>query len=326
MRAQSVFQWSKGERMGLCWIMFFLLSWYSWKWGLRPLLYPKQQVSLSPEQWSNVEQWIATREAHTNLTEQDQTKLQTPENYQKLPRRPQQFFRFNPNQISLAEWEALGLSTKQAQALLNYRKAGGVFRKWEDLQKMYTIPKDLLALWRPYVDLPEVLPAAGNSHESKSYSFSDGQDRQHSGKQEDKTIPLLVSLNKADSLDLLAIPGIGPVFASRILRYRSRLGGFAEAEQLLQVYGMDSLRWQRMLPYINIDTLAIKKIPINSVDVVTLGRHPLIGFKKAEQLIRYRSVHGPFHSLSDLYSLETWEPTFIRIIAPYLQFESWSKD
>ena len=37
--------------------------------------------------------------------------------------------------------------------------------------------------------------------------------------------PRLLDLNRADSADLLPLPGIGPVFASRIIRYRDLLGG-----------------------------------------------------------------------------------------------------
>src|SRR5665647_1059817 len=47
-----------------------------------------------------------------------------------------------------------------------------------------------------------------------------------------------LDLNSADSLHLLEIPGIGPVFASRIIRYRTLLGGYYAVDQLREVYGM----------------------------------------------------------------------------------------
>lgn len=49
--------------------------------------------------------------------------------------------------------------------------------------------------------------------------------------------PLVVNLNDADTTTLMLIHGIGPTFASRIVRYRDRLGGFTHKEQLLEVYG-----------------------------------------------------------------------------------------
>ena len=42
----------------------------------------------------------------------------------------------------------------------------------------------------------------------------------------------VVELNSADSTTLRRVPGIGPVFASRIVRFRSLLGGFYTVSQL----------------------------------------------------------------------------------------------
>jgi DNA uptake protein ComE-like DNA-binding protein len=47
-----------------------------------------------------------------------------------------------------------------------------------------------------------------------------------------------LDLNQADSLDLESLPGIGPVLARRILRYRKAKGCFKYPEELLQVYGI----------------------------------------------------------------------------------------
>ena len=48
---------------------------------------------------------------------------------------------------------------------------------------------------------------------------------------ERKPIPIL-DINEADSLLLVELPQIGEVMASRIQRYRERLGGFVSFEQL----------------------------------------------------------------------------------------------
>lgn len=41
-----------------------------------------------------------------------------------------------------------------------------------------------------------------------------------------------VELNQADSLTLQKVPGIGPVFSRRIIKYRDLLGGFYAVHQL----------------------------------------------------------------------------------------------
>lgn len=47
-----------------------------------------------------------------------------------------------------------------------------------------------------------------------------------------------ISLNGASATELEALPGVGPVLASRIVEHRERAGGFAAVEDLLQVDGI----------------------------------------------------------------------------------------
>ena len=64
--------------------------------------------------------------------------------------------------------------------------------------------------------------------------------------------PIPINLNRADSVALLDIPGVGPYYASKILRYRERLGAFAVKEQLMEIRGIDSEKFERMAPEIEI--------------------------------------------------------------------------
>ena len=47
-----------------------------------------------------------------------------------------------------------------------------------------------------------------------------------------------VDINRADSVSLLDLPGIGPSLAGRILAYRRRYGPFRRAEELVNVRGI----------------------------------------------------------------------------------------
>jgi len=40
-----------------------------------------------------------------------------------------------------------------------------------------------------------------------------------------------IPINSADSVQLLPLPGIGPVYAGRIIRYRELLGGYVQTDQ-----------------------------------------------------------------------------------------------
>jgi competence protein ComEA len=74
-----------------------------------------------------------------------------------------------------------------------------------------------------------------------------------------------ISLNSTDTAEWKKIPGIGSVYASRIVKYRKRLGGFARKEQLLEVYGVDSELYARIAPYIQAGGNC-RKVTVNQLE------------------------------------------------------------
>lgn len=218
---------------------------------------------------------------------------------------------FDPNALDLEDWKRLGLSERQAQGILNYRAKGGRFRRKEDLQKMYSISEADYVRLEPYIRIKEPSPAA-----SEGVKGSPIQQRYAAQARQ----AMRIEINSADSIDLLDLPGIGLVFASRIVRYRERLGGFYDLHQLLDVYGMDSVRFMRIAPLLDLDSALVRKIPINQADYERLRSHPLISNKQAALIIRYREHHGAFTSLEDLGQIKPFDEEILCNIAPYLEF------
>ena len=131
----------------------------------------------------------------------------------------------------------------------------------------------------------------------------------------------IVNLNLCDSLQLLNLPGIGPTFANRILKYRKKLGGFYSASQLLEVYGFDQARLTGMTPYIIIGEGDIQKLKINSATFKELLAHPYLNYEQVKVLVNYRDKVGPFKNLSGLGQLEHFSPKDVERLAPYLSVE-----
>lgn len=106
-----------------------------------------------------------------------------------------------------------------------------------------------------------------------------------------KDIPIL-ELNTTDSLALVDLPQIGAVMASRIQRYRDRLGGYVSYDQLYEIKGMDSARYTTIRPYLLLDTTDIRKLEVNRDEFKTLLRHPYLDYDQVKAIVNYRERKG----------------------------------
>lgn len=211
-------------------------------------------------------------------------------------------FTFDPNHTSLSDWQLLGLSAKQAAVMIRYTAKGGKFRKKEDLQKMYTISPETYQRLSPYV----VIDTSAFVHK-----YLPPVPR--------KTV--IVQVNTADTLELDKIKGIGPAFARRIVRYRDRLGGFYKKEQLLEVFGLDSIKFQEIRDQVNIDGTVLKQIYINKAEYADFKNHPYLNPKEVNAIVQFRKQHGNYANIADLKKVAILSAITIEKIAPYISFD-----
>lgn len=99
-----------------------------------------------------------------------------------------------------------------------------------------------------------------------------------------------LELNTADSSVLIAIRGIGPYYASRILRYRERLGGFYAVRQLKEI----------KMTYFNVDSAAhlftvnpqlIRKKDLNSMSFKEVLRHPYLDYEEVKLIFNAKNKY-----------------------------------
>ncbi|RZL51908.1 MAG: hypothetical protein EOO93_22935 [Pedobacter sp.] len=217
-------------------------------------------------------------------------------------------FNFDPNSLNAEGWQSLGLSRKQAQSIVNYTNKGGKFYKAEDLQKMYTISPEMYKKLIPYVRIENQTsnyPKREFTYEKKEYV---------------KKPLVIVDINTADSAQLDEIKGIGGTFANRILKYRERLGGFYKKEQLMEVYGLDSTRYEEIKNQITISTVSLKVVNLNTAQFNDLKGNPYLSYKQINAIIQYRKQHGNYSSLSDLKKIAILNQQVIDKITPYISF------
>lgn len=131
-----------------------------------------------------------------------------------------------------------------------------------------------------------------------------------------------LAFSEADSVTLQIVPGIGAATASRIIKYRERLGGFHSKNQLTEVFALKPEVIAGIWEYFDFDPGITKKININTVELEVLSKHPYISFQEAKVLIAFRKHHGPFSSPQDLLKIKIFKEEWVMKLAPYLQFDS----
>ncbi len=131
-----------------------------------------------------------------------------------------------------------------------------------------------------------------------------------------------IELNSADSASLLPLPGIGPVFAGRIIRYRNLLGGYVNASQMEEVYGLRREIIDLISEDIWIDTLAIRKIDLDNASFRDLLRHPYLEIDDVKALVRYRDFVGHIRSVEELREQQLLSDSTLVRISSYLGFNN----
>lgn len=265
----------------------------------------------SDKEWTNA---IKTLSVTTSLDSNSKTDFENPTNYQYESSSENnvisnaELFYFNPNTLSPAGWKRLGLKERTIKTIENYLRKGGHFKKPEDLQRIYGLPKNKYEQLVPFIRIPEmqdhkqVATNAPKSFEKHNYN-------------------LIIDANTSDTSAFINLPGIGSKLATRIVNFREKLGGFYSVEQVGETYGVPDSTFQKIKPHLQILNPEIKKININTASKDELKIHPYIKWNLANAIVEYRTQHGDFKSLSDLKKISTITDEVFEKITNYLWVE-----
>lgn len=227
----------------------------------------------------------------------------------------------DPNFPVASDLIKIGLPEGVVANWMKYLQKGGRFRKKEEVGKLYGMTADLYQQVERYlmlkekVEQPKAYKEPFSPKKSKQGEAAGKESEYAAGKSERQKIRSL-EINQADSAQLEALPGIGPVLASRIMKYRRLLGGFYEVAQLKEIYGMSEELWAKSAPMLTAETSGIKKLELNFLSLSELGRHPYIGFRTARKIIGRRDTGGKFTGTEELASF--FSPDSLQRLLPYL--------
>jgi competence protein ComEA len=222
-------------------------------------------------------------------------------------------FAFDPNTIPADSLRLMQLPGFVAENIVRYRKAGGTFRKPEEIGKIYGMDTALYEEILPYVFI-----------KNQELFNSEQQFAKRSGYISGDTIPTF-SLNEADSAMLTMIPGIGPAYSMRIIRYRELLGGFYEPEQLMEVYGMDTTMYRMISKFCMVDRTKIRQIDLNRASFKELIGHPYIDRSETYAILHYRNYADSIADPRELLINQILDQERFARVAPYLATKRWNE-
>lgn len=230
--------------------------------------------------------------------------------------------RFDPNMVDSLTLVGFGLRSGQVKALLNYRRAGGKFRTPESISKLYGWSNEDVERLLPYVYIGEEFKVnymTGKRTATNRVAENEEKDtatvrRQYSS---DKFQTLMkVDPNTADSATLRRIPGIGFYISRSIIRYRERLGGFYNVEQLceIKIFSPELLEW------FEISSPNINTFNINEASFQKLNSHPYISYEQTRELLKYIRLYGKIKDREQLGTTHIFTEEEMEKLAPYITF------
>lgn len=234
-------------------------------------------------------------------------------------------FIFDPNTASLEDFVRLGLSEKVAGIICNYRDKGGRFRKPEDFQKIWSLPKADYERLLPYIQIES---AENDGFEAKQVS---------------KQFELFAfDPNKTTESDFLRL-GLPQRTVRILLNYRAKGGFFRKKEDFMKIYTLSEEDYARLEPFIVFEqTAAVAEasrpatfsggsnanvapkfsakgpLDINRASAEDWQRLPGIGEKRASQIVHFRESLGGFLSVEQVGEMYGLPDSVFQKIRPML--------
>lgn len=193
----------------------------------------------------------------------------------------------------------------------------GTIQKPPDFSTLSTEIVAFESAWQKAADSDSIARAAKYSRRYNNY-LTYKQDSSDYKKLPTKP-PLMIELNSADTFDLQQLRGIGPAFARRIVGYREKLKGFSNKNQLLEIFGMDSLRFKAIEANLSVNQDSVHPIDLNTVSFKELLHHPYFPFPVTKNIMIYRQKHKTFKSLDEIRNIDGISDSLYRRMIVYLR-------
>ncbi len=204
-------------------------------------------------------------------------------------REPLKLSAFRIDTLSVAYLvETATMSRRQAEVFLKWRDMSGIY-SIDELRECYVVDDSLATLLDRYI-----------IYQQREVHLAD--------------------LNHADSVTLVALPGIGAKSAEAIIRYRKLLGGYHSVTQLFEIPIITEQNFSLFHKYFFVNIVDISKIDINFASAEVLSGHPYFTPARVKRLTKKRNTKGGWSSIEEMIEDNIFNEQEARHVQPYLIF------
>lgn len=301
---QDVFYWSRSDRRGF----FLLLLVVGMVGGLFELFLSEEDRPAPVIDEADRERYEAfVRTLRTDSARRPTGGQALYEPARKVP----ELFYFDPNTADSTAFFRLGLRAWQVRNIYKYRARGGRYRSSEDFSRLYGLSEETYARLRPFIRID------GKYARRADTLRPDTPRTVWPVRSEKYAQGVRLELNTADTTELQRVPGIGPVLARRIVRYRERLGGYVRPEQLSEVEGVP----REVQEWFFVHRPPEARLNLKRLSLDELRRHPYLNFYQSRVIVEHRRKFGSFADVEDLLIYEEFTDSDMVRLRPYVCWE-----
>lgn len=234
-------------------------------------------------------------------------------------------FTFDPNEADSTQLLRLGLNPAQVRSIYRHRAKGYRYSNVEDFMYTPFLTNEQWEHLKPLIRIADKYKLVERpQRKGETYQHElDTTDKPQWEKVEKVKSGTMVNINTADSATLRSVPGIGEFWAGKILRLRSRYGGFATIRQLAEEKNFP----EQALAYLSVTddgsaetTIVARRININKASFQKMVNHPYLSFKQVEAVKDFNRKYGEIHSMKALLALPVFTPEDTLRLKPYIEF------
>lgn len=219
---------------------------------------------------------------------------------------------FNPNYITDYKGYTLGMTNEEIDRLHQFRETNQWVNSAKQFQEVTKVSDSLLNKISPYFKFPEWVTNPKPKTSNYNNSFTNNN--------EPKTFDQKIDLNLATANQLQKVYGVGEKLSERIIKYRTKNGGFVADVELTEVYGLMPEVVDRIKNDFTVKTpRTIKTYNLNTATRDELVLIKYIDYEVAKNIIEERTLREGFESFEELTKIEDFPIKKLEIIKLYLR-------